>query len=100
MGRLQDNQRSPVGLAKRADLDSALTQDGQAMGTPSYMPPEQAEGKYADVGPHSDVYALGATLYCLLTGRPPFQAASVVESSPSSRRGVRVTLSQVANTRR
>ena len=68
------------GLAKRVDADSSLTQAGQVMGTPSYMPPEQAEGKVEEVGPLSDVYSLGATLYCLLTGRPPFQSASVVET--------------------
>jgi len=68
------------GLAKRADADSSLTQAGQVMGTPSFMPPEQAEGKNDQVGPLADVYSLGATLYCLLTGRPPFQAASVVET--------------------
>lgn len=68
------------GLAKRADLDSTLTQAGQVMGTPSFMPPEQAEGKNDQVGPPADVYALGATLYHLVTGRPPFQAASVPET--------------------
>ncbi len=68
------------GLAKSADTDSSLTQAGQVMGTPNFMPPEQAEGKNHEVGPLADVYSLGATLYCLLTGRPPFQAASVVET--------------------
>lgn len=68
------------GLAKRSDSDSDLTQSGQVMGTPGFMPPEQAEGKNDQVGTQSDVYSLGATLYCLLTGRPPFQAASVVET--------------------
>jgi WD40 repeat protein/tRNA A-37 threonylcarbamoyl transferase component Bud32 len=68
------------GLAKRADADSSLTQAGQVMGTPSYMPPEQAEGKNEQVGPLSDVYSLGAALYCLVIGRPPFQSASVVET--------------------
>src|SRR5262245_17087680 len=68
------------GLAKRADADSSLTQAGQVMGTPSFMPPEQAEGKNEQVGPLSDVYSLGATLYCLVTGRPPFQSANAVET--------------------
>ena len=52
---------------------SAVTLPGSAMGTPAYMSPEQAAGKLEQVGPRSDVYSLGATLYCLLTGRPPFE---------------------------
>ena len=68
------------GLAKRLQADSGLTGSGQIMGTPSYMPPEQAGGKRGDVGPAADVYALGATLYALVTGRPPFQAATAMDT--------------------
>jgi WD40 repeat protein/tRNA A-37 threonylcarbamoyl transferase component Bud32 len=67
------------GLAKKLRSDSALTASGQIMGTPSYMPPEQAQAR-ADIGPLADVYSLGAILFCLLTGRPPFQAANVIET--------------------
>ena len=68
------------GLAKRLTADEQWTASGQVMGTPGYMPPEQAEGRLDAIGPLSDVYSLGATLYALLTGRPPFQAASPVET--------------------
>jgi tRNA A-37 threonylcarbamoyl transferase component Bud32 len=52
--------------------DSGLTQAGRALGTPAYMSPEQAAGRLDQLGPASDVYSLGATLYCLLTGQTPF----------------------------
>ncbi|MBI1913292.1 MAG: SUMF1/EgtB/PvdO family nonheme iron enzyme [Planctomycetes bacterium] len=57
--------------------DSALTQTGKALGTPAYMSPEQAAGRLDQLGPHSDVCSLGATLYCLLTGQAPFAEADV-----------------------
>jgi eukaryotic-like serine/threonine-protein kinase len=69
------------GLAKHVDADrTELTASGQILGTPSYMPPEQAGGDRAKIGPASDIYSLGAILYCLITGRPPFQAATPVDT--------------------
>ncbi len=66
------------GLAKRATTESQLTVTGQVVGTPSYMAPEQAR-ESKDAGPPADVYALGAILYFLLTGRPPFVGDSITD---------------------
>jgi Flp pilus assembly protein TadD/tRNA A-37 threonylcarbamoyl transferase component Bud32 len=71
---------SDFGLAKRLELDAVTLATGAVMGTPSYMAPEQGAGKATEIGPATDVYALGAILYELLTGRPPFKAETPGET--------------------
>ena len=66
---------------------SSETLPGTALGTPAYMSPEQAAGRLERLGPASDVYSLGATLYCLLTGRPPFEETDVGEVLRRVQRG-------------
>lgn len=68
------------GLAKQIGSDQGLTATGATLGTPSYMSPEQAAGKTESQGVATDVYAMGAILFALLTGKPPFQGESVMQT--------------------
>ncbi len=81
---LLDEERTPYvtdfGLARDETTDSSITVTGQILGTPSYLPPEQAEYQEELVGVRSDVYSLGAILYHLLCGKPPFEARSSFET--------------------
>ncbi|MGD0093547.1 MAG: serine/threonine-protein kinase, partial [Planctomycetota bacterium] len=78
-----DKQGEPhvmdFGLARNIGTAQGLTVSGTALGTPQYMPPEQAKGSLKEVGPHSDIWALGAVLYELLCGKTPFQGETVFQ---------------------
>jgi serine/threonine protein kinase/predicted Zn-dependent protease len=71
---------SDFGLAKRLEVEEGPTVSGQIMGTPSYMAPEQAQGLTHQIGPATDIYALGSILYEMLTGRPPFKGPTMMET--------------------
>lgn len=76
--RIDQLKVADFGLARRLDEDGG-TRTGAVVGTPAYMPPEQARGEQ-DLGPSVDIYALGAVLYAALTGRPPFRGATPAET--------------------
>jgi len=84
------------GLAKRLEKETDLTLSGQVLGSPNYMAPEQAAARRGQVGKRSDVYSLGAILYHLLTGQPPFVALTVAETLQQVR-NVEPTSPRVSN---
>ncbi len=108
VGRDEGGRWSPIvmdfGLAYEVDRGHGLTETGALLGTPAYMAPEQARGELSAVDQRSDVYALGATLYCLLAGAPPFEGATraatlhraLTEEPPPLRAGLPRDLETIA----
>ncbi|MHC5080579.1 MAG: protein kinase domain-containing protein, partial [Planctomycetota bacterium] len=92
-------QLTDFGLAKDVEAESSMTVSGVTIGTPQYMPPEQADGRLDDIDESSDVFSLGATLYEMLAFHPPFDGATLVEvirkvleKDPPSPRKVNATI--------
>ena len=81
-GAGEESRPSADGATRRGEDSPQLTHEGDVLGTPAYMPIEQARGERAAIGPHSDVYSVGAMLYHLLVGRAPYVRAG---EKPSSR---------------
>ena len=89
MGRVEPGTEAGERVLMPASASgSCETLPGIALGTPAFMSPEQAEGQLERQGPWSDVYSLGATLYCLLTGRPPFEGDGLRRALRRAERGV------------
>jgi WD40 repeat protein/serine/threonine protein kinase len=90
MAKTLDDLKQPGGDPDRSSnsLDGSLTRTGAAVGTPRYMSPEQASGNLKLVGPASDIYGLGATLYCLLVGHAPFTDGELSDVLDRVRRGI------------
>jgi WD40 repeat protein/tetratricopeptide (TPR) repeat protein/tRNA A-37 threonylcarbamoyl transferase component Bud32 len=86
---------SDFGLARETRVDQRVTQSGLVIGTPSYMAPEQAQGSSQEVGPAADVHALGVLLYEMLTGRPPFRGATLLDTLVQAMHQEAASLSRV-----
>jgi serine/threonine-protein kinase len=96
LGRVEPGQDiGECTLVPSSASGSAETLPGSAVGTPAYMSPEQARGELERLGPRSDVYSLGSTLYCLLTGRPPFEGEDIGEVLRNVQRSEFTSLRQI-----